>query len=227
MTIPPPLPLRLRALADIHTHNKDNALGSDNAPQALVSLRPEEAAAFTAAHPDALFSAGIHPWEPYASQVDEDRRFAALENALTMKNAAAVGETGLDSLRGPEPRLQEERFRRHVALSESMRLPLVIHMVKTQESILALRKELRPSQPWIIHGFRGKAAQALQLASAGLYVSFGERFNPEALAAVPALQRLAETDESALPIAEIIARQREFTETRPQSEDSDHGRGRR
>lgn len=197
----PQLPERLRALPDIHTHRPENT------PDALISLLPEEAAIFSAEHPGSLFSAGIHPWEPYVSAEEEDRRFATLEAALRLSGAAAVGETGIDTLRGPEPAVQTERFRRHIALSEALHLPLIIHMVKAQEQLLALRKELRPTQPWIIHGFRGKAQQARQLAAAGLYLSFGEHFYPEALATVPAPQRLSETDESPLPIAEIIARQ--------------------
>lgn len=200
----PPLPERLRGLRDIHTHRRDNN------PAALVSLLPEEAAEFAATRPDTLFSAGIHPWELYTSPEEEDRRFATLSTALLDRNAAAIGETGLDALKGPDTAIQEERFRRHIALSEKLGLPLIIHLVKAQQQLLAIRKEIRPTQPWIIHGFRGKAQQASQLANAGLYISFGEHFNPAALAAVPASQRLAETDESSLPIETIIASHNQF-----------------
>lgn len=194
-----PLPERLRALKDIHTHRRENN------PDALVSLLPEEAATFAANYPDTLFSAGIHPWEPFISTEDEDRRFATLTEALLLDNAAAIGETGLDSLKGPDATIQEARFRRHIALSEKLGLPLIIHIVKAQQQLLAIRKEVCPTQPWIIHGFRGKAQQASQLAKAGLYISFGEHFNPDALATVQASQRLAETDESTLPIDAITA----------------------
>lgn len=195
----PPLPERLRGLKDIHTHRRENN------PEALVSLLPEEAAEFAASRPDTLFSAGIHPWEPYISPEEEEKRFAVLSAVLLHHNAAAIGETGLDALKGPDAAIQEARFRRHIALSEKLGLPLIIHLVKAQEQLLAIRKDVRPTQPWIIHGFRGKAQQASQLAKAGLYISFGEHFNPDALATVPAQQRLAETDESPLPIETIIA----------------------
>lgn len=195
----PRLPERLRGLKDIHTHRREDT------PYALASLLPEDAAAFAATHPDSLFSAGIHPWEPFVSADDEDRRFEVLAEALKLDNAAAVGEAGLDALKGPSQAIQEARFRRHIALSESLGLPLVIHLVKARQRLLAIRKDVRPTQPWIIHGFRGKPQEAAQLAKAGLYISFGERFNPAAIAAVPADQRLAETDESALAIETIIA----------------------
>ncbi|MCM1070015.1 MAG: TatD family hydrolase [[Clostridium] fimetarium] len=197
--LPPPLPERLAALPDIHTHN------AEAAEHALLSLNPEDAAAYSAAYPGRMFSAGIHPWEPYESDAKEDERFAALRRSLRLEGAAAVGETGFDKLRGPSMEIQERRFRRHAELSEEFGVPLIIHLVKAQERLLALRAELRPTLPWIIHGFRGKREQARQLAAAGLYISFGERFNPEALAAVPASQRLAETDESPHPIADIRA----------------------
>ncbi len=194
---PPPLPERLAALPDTHTHN------AERGEHALLSLNPEDAAAYSAAYPGRLFSAGIHPWESYESEANEDERFATLRRVLSLEGAAAVGETGLDKLRGPSMEIQERRFRRQAELGEELGLPLVIHLVKAQERLLALRSELRPTQPWIIHGFRGKREQARQLAAAGLYISFGERFNSEALAAVPPGQRLAETDESPLPIADI------------------------
>ena len=60
--------------------------------------------------------------------------------------------------------------------------------------------------PWIVHGFRGNARVASQLLDAGFYLSYGERFNPEALAVTPADRLLAETDESLLPIDEIHRR---------------------
>ena len=51
--------------------------------------------------------------------------------------------------------------------------------------------------PWIIHGFRGKKQLAEQLLGAGLYLSFGVRYNPEALHSAWAAGRLLlETDES-------------------------------
>lgn len=204
----PPLPERLRNIADIHTHRIENL------PGALISITPKEAASFASSHPGAQFSVGIHPWHPISSPDAENHEFEILENALHLPGASAIGECGLDNLHGLAMERQIERFRRHICLSEKYHLPLIIHLVKAQDALLALRKELRPTQPWIIHGFRGKAAQANQLANAGLYVSFGEHFNPSALAIVPPCQRLAETDESPTPISTIIAKQREALQTK-------------
>ena len=49
-----------------------------------------------------------------------------------------------------------------------------------------LTDEFRPTQPWIIHGFRGNATVARQLLRfQQVWLSFGEHFNADALAATP------------------------------------------
>jgi TatD DNase family protein len=63
---------------------------------------------------------------------------------------------------------------------------------------------MRPSVPWIIHGFRGKPELAQQYLSRGFILSFGERFNPLSLAASYASQAiLMESDESTAGIGAI------------------------
>ena len=77
--------------------------------------------------------------------------------------------------------------------------------MRASHIIAELLKELKPSVPWIIHGFRYNAAVAASLLRFPcVKLSFGEHFNPEALRATPAHRRLAETDCSLLSIAEIL-----------------------
>ena len=95
---------------------------------------------------------------------------------------------------------QEEAFRQHVAESEREEKPLVIHCVRTLEDILRVRKEMRPQQPWVMHGFRGKPQQLQSLLSAGIYVSFGLHYNKESLLQCPLEMMFLETDDEALPI---------------------------
>lgn len=114
----------------------------------------------------------------------------------------------MDALRGGSPEVQEAIFRAHVKASEESGKPLVIHLVKTLDRILHLRKELSPASPWIIHGFRGKPEIVRQLTSPGgsnrIYFSIGEKFNRESVAAIPPDRLLVETDESARPPWEIL-----------------------
>lgn len=152
---------------------------------------------------EGLLSVGIHPWR--TENVGE-QHLAVLERVIAENpRIVAIGETGLDTLRGAPVEIQAELFRRHVQLSERLRLPLIIHSVRTIHLILQLHKELAPRQLWAIHGFRGNPLQARQLTSRGIYLSYGARFNRESLSVTPPDLILAETDESVKPIADIIA----------------------
>ena len=53
---------------------------------------------------------------------------------------------------------------------------------------------LKPTQPWLIHGFRGGPEQMNQLYSHGILVSFGLKHNPESLRQVPSDRLFLETD---------------------------------
>ncbi len=152
---------------------------------------------------EGLLSVGLHPW--HTDKYNESA-ISGLERVIAeTPRVVAIGETGLDALRGAPVEIQAEIFRRHVELSERLCMPLIIHSVRTLHLILQLHKELSPRQPWAIHGFRGNPVQAVQLTARGIYLSYGERFNQESLSVTPADLILAETDESSKPITEIIA----------------------
>ena len=61
-----------------------------------------------------------------------------------------------------------------------------------------------PFWNWLVHGFRGKPSLAKMMTDAGIYLSFGEKFNAETVAMMPSELLLAETDKSILSITEII-----------------------
>ena len=99
------------------------------------------------------------------------------------------------------------QFKRQVEISETIGKPLVIHAVKAADTIIGVRTDLAATRPWAIHGFRGKPTVAQMYLRAGLWLSFGERFNPAALRAMPRDRILAETDDSRLTIQQILALQ--------------------
>lgn len=199
-----------------------NAERSDAAPDG----------ANVAANADAPFvSVGIHPW--YISGNGE-QQLELLKKVAGDDNVLAIGEAGLDTLHGPELTLQEALFRAQIAISEAVGKPLVIHLVRAWPNLLKLRKELRPRQPWILHGFRGKPQLVNQLLGDSpaetpsesspsnrqkiavtptaasfpnkIYFSIGEKFNQAAVATIPADRLLIETDESPLSPEEILQR---------------------
>lgn len=189
-------------ILDIHTHR----LSPD--PQAVIdlsSLLLETEGDFslpTQYSTDQLFSIGIHPWT--LTQELPDGLLARLEKAAMHPQVAIIGEAGIDTPKGGPLFRQMTVFKKLIEISERVEKPLLIHDVKAHEVIIGLHKEMRPRQPWIIHGFRSKPTVADMFIREGMYLSFGEQFNPMTLHNVPADRILAETDESPLPISEII-----------------------
>ena len=146
------------------------------------------------------FSAGIHPWyiPNSPSEITETLK------ALTQKsNIVAIGECGLDKLCQTPFELQKEIFKAQIAISEESKKPLIIHCVKSYNEIVEVKKETKPTQTWIIHGFRGKPEIATMLLKAGIILSIGEKFNTETLKSMPIDKILIESDESSTPIEEI------------------------
>lgn len=154
------------------------------------------------------YSVGIHPW--YLTEKNAEEQYAWLEEVVHRPGVVAIGECGLDKLRGAPLSLQQEAFKRCVVLAEQVSLPLIIHAVKCTQELICLKKELRPTLPWIIHGFRGRKEVAQEYLKHGFYLSFGEHYREEALRIVPFHRLFLETDESLLPI-EAIYRKVAFT----------------
>ena len=182
-------------LLDIHTHRQAPY------PEGIISVEPSP---FSPVEGQ-TYSAGVHPWHLGATPEEVEEQCRRLAEIASLECIRAIGEAGFDTLRGAPMMLQSLAFRRQVDLSEQLKKPLVIHCVKTLDMIRAWRRESGASQPWIVHGFRGKPQAARQLLAAGCFISFGEKFNEETLRCMPAEACFAETDESPLPIEDIIA----------------------
>ena len=186
-------------LTDIHTH-----LPAPR-PDAVISCQPT-ALPSGDEWPGQLYSVGIHPWSLTAGGID-DNFSALLEEAVLRDDVVAVGECGIDmSHPGAAPLYQQLlAFRAHIELSEKVGKPLILHCVKAWDSVIALRKEYKPAQRWLIHGFRGKPQVLGMLLKAGIDVSYGENFNPRSVALTPPDRLFAETDESPVPINDVIS----------------------
>ena len=137
------------------------------------------------------FSAGLHPWDVTGN--DEDS-FRKLEELAANPSVLAIGECGFDTLKGPSHNLQEQAFMRQIELSERFHKPMILHVVRDFDSVIRLRKTLKPEQSWLIHGFRGGPDQMNQLYAQGILVSFGLKHNPESLKQIPSARLFLETD---------------------------------
>lgn len=185
-------------ILDIHTHHPAPQ------PQAVIDASPRIGAAAIGLADSQLYSAGIHPWDTV--QEIPDSMWSELERLLNLPQFVAVGECGVDlSGRGGMMFRQLQVFKRQIDLSERLGKPMVVHCVKAEDVICGLRRDLRPQQPWIIHGFRKKPATAEQLLKSGCLISFGAMFNEETLRLIPSDRLLAETDDSDKTIEEVIS----------------------
>ncbi len=146
-------------------------------------------------------SAGIHPW--YVTTETLDEQVAWVAKQMQRMSAVAVGECGLDLLCDTPFDLQERAFVRMVEMAETLRRPMILHVVKAHEQIMALRKRLSPRQAWIIHGFRGKPELAQVYLRHGFYLSFGKHCHPISLQTTPLHRLFLETDTADIPIAQL------------------------
>lgn len=139
---------------DTHTHIRNRSKNS------LVNL----------IYPDstqALCSMGIHPWY-IPSAIDWENFELQFKDA----NYVAIGECGLDKLCNTDFAKQMEVFQKQIEISERINLPLIIHCVKAYNELIEIKDRIRPTQPWIIHGFtKSKIYESLRKKD--FYFSFG------------------------------------------------------
>ena len=145
------------------------------------------------------FSCGIHPW--YSE--DSENQMIYLKEIVGDPRIVAIGETGLDKLKGPSFDVQIPVFKEHIVLSEKLGKPLIIHCVKAWEELIRVRRETRPTQPWIIHGYRGKPELTRQLIREGFLFSVGDQINVDSMQLIPPDSLFCETDEDDMSIREV------------------------
>ena len=126
--------------------------------------------------------------------------------------SAFIGECGLDKLRSHLD-IDEQiiLFAEMARIAEQLGKPVIIHCVKAFSELLAVHKQINPSVPWIIHGFRGKPQLMQQLLAKGMYISFGIKFNAESLSLCPTDKILFETDEYVGSVLDVYCKASEVT----------------
>ena len=150
---------------------------------------------------DVWASVGIHPHE---ADSHTDMGEAALLEAAAHPRVIAIGETGLDYYYDKSDRLvQQELFRRHIAVSRATGLPIIIHTRDAEADTAAiLREEMEKGAfPALIHCFTASADFARIVLDLGLTISLSGIVtfkNANALqdiaAKIPEERLLVETD---------------------------------
>ena len=154
-------------------------------------------------------SVGLHPWFVDAQNWQTDLHW--LQQAAQQPNVVALGECGLDALRGADLATQQQAFIEQLQLAQQLRKPLIVHCVRRFNELIAIAKKHNTKQvtPIIVHGFNNKASVLHSLLNEGFYVSFGAALLQQNSAAAKALcltpinRVLLETDNSTASIEQI------------------------
>ena len=151
---------------------------------------------------------GLHPNEAPRIFLDEgrdalDAAYLAIEQMAADDVVRAIGETGLDYFRTQEELrpIQQESFRRHIAIAKKLGKTLVIHDRESHEDVIDILMDEGAPEQVVFHCFSGDAGMARLCADQGWFISFAGvvTFKPaqalrDAAAIVPDDLILVETD---------------------------------
>jgi TatD DNase family protein len=112
---------------------------------------------------------GHHPW--WTDEPLTEQELKSLQDELiASSHCIAVGECGLDKLKGPKLGVQEQIFLQHIQLANTLLMPLVVHCVRQYDQALKMKIKYAKT-PWVIHGFRRNKELAKTLIDHGVYLS--------------------------------------------------------
>ena len=147
-----------------------------------------------------LFSVGVHPWQADVKTLSE------IIPSLYHQNCRAIGEVGLDRLKGPSMEKQHAMLLSQLALANELQKPVIFHLVRAWDEFYALLKS-KQQTPWIIHGFNSPK-QFPRLLQTKVIFSLGPASlqNPHMqsiLTQIPLNRVLIETDDTASDINQV------------------------
>lgn len=156
------------------------------------------------------FSAGIHPW------LAADSELNTIEPLLAHPNCKAIGEIGLDRLKGPSLEIQKAVLLLQLNIANQLNKPVIFHIVRAWNEFFAIYNSHKQT-PWIIHGFNAPK-QLIKVLESEIYLSLGPVSikNPHLrilLCKIPLHRILLETDDSGYDIASVYADFSEATGT--------------
>jgi TatD DNase family protein len=181
---------------DVHTHT----ISSD---KNVVSILNSDPNSTDFRKP---FSIGIHPWFINVEKIEA--ALLMVEEKLKQENCFALGECGLDKMTKANFEVQKHVFRKQILLSEKYQKPLLIHCVKAYPEIINIKKDIKPRQNWILHGFNKNLQVAQSLLKNGIVLSFGaaiinNKKLQEVVSEISLENILVETDDADIEIQEI------------------------
>jgi TatD DNase family protein len=152
-----------------------------------------------------FFSIGVHPWK--SSNPEVYSMLQKTKELAFLKQCLAIGEIGLDKLKGAPLETQLDLFEQQILLSEKLKLPVIIHCVKAWNEIAFIKNKLMPVQTWIFHGF-SKTSLVTSVLDNNVKISIGKEVLShkklqETVKLIPLDSLFLETDDSDASILSI------------------------
>ena len=152
-------------------------------------------------------SVGLHPW--FLTKEHGEKDLLKLTKIIENQSIIAIGECGLDKLRGEALDIQTTYFTAQIRLAESVQKPVIIHCVRAFNEVIALKNKLKPTVPLIIHGFNKNEIILKELLKHDFYISIGsailrgsENFK-NAILKIPTDHLFFETDNKDIDVAQV------------------------
>ncbi len=119
-----------------------------------------------------FYSVGLHPRE-IVSEKENNERMVMMEDALEFDHVIFVGECGIDKLAETGFDEQLRVFIAQAFMAEEYNKPLIIHCVRAWTEIAKQHKKMKPTVPWIFHGYNGSVELTRQFSNSRFLFSFG------------------------------------------------------
>lgn len=147
---------------------------------------------------------GLHPW---LVDMNFDKKILELKQLAKQTQVAAIGECGLDYAVSISRDLQREAFIAQLQLAQTIKKPVVLHIVKALHELPPILKQFQVNV--ILHSFQGNIEQAKQLLLYPVFFSLGPQLlnKPKLLRdlvqTIPVNRLLFETDIYNINIQEL------------------------
>lgn len=153
-------------LLDIHTHNL-----SEGASHLIFNPSNIEYPSSYKDKSGVYISVGFHPWHLEKSY--HEKEWAIFEKLSASDDIIAIGEAGLDKIKGAPMDLQQEVFQRQIAWASKVEKPIIVHNVRASEEVWHALKKEKGSLTAVMHAFRRNKKVAQRFLDLGHYLSFG------------------------------------------------------
>lgn len=181
---------------DFHTHSLRHADREEVTEIVSLHLGQDK--------PHDYFTVGLHPW--WTEQPVTEEQQMELTKLFSDPHCLAMGEMGLDNLKGPAMALQMDILRSQLVIAGELGKPVIIHCVRAFGQLSEIKKEFPGIEKWCVHGYGRHATLAKQLIDQGFYLSLMPGLPPakytELFETLPLDRLFLETD--SMPGANII-----------------------